>query len=85
MPTWLGPTSIEITETTIKTAKRKRLTLITRDRVTTLLLTSLVIIKTKIEVTMKMGMKILKHCSPREDIRDGLVLGYILLGDKLPF
>jgi len=41
----------------IKTAKRKRLTLITRDRVTTLLFTSLVVAKTKIEENIKMGMK----------------------------
>jgi hypothetical protein len=41
----------------IKTASKKRLTLITRDRVTTLLFTSLVAAKTEKEENIKMGMK----------------------------
>jgi hypothetical protein len=74
---------MEITEIIIKTAKRKRLTLITRDRVTTLLFTSLVVAKTKIEEIIKMGMKKYLSIVPPARIFTALVLGNILPGDKL--
>jgi hypothetical protein len=57
VPIWLDPTNMELAETTIITAKKKRLTRMTRERVTTLSALLLVIAKIEIEERIKIGRK----------------------------
>jgi len=57
MPIWLDPTNIELAETTRITAIKKRLTRMTRERVTTLSALLLFIAKTEIEERIKIGRK----------------------------
>jgi hypothetical protein len=57
VPKLLGPTSIELTEMMIKTASRKKLTRMTRERVTTLSVASLVIARTEIAESIKTDRK----------------------------